>query len=1015
MNKKFSTLAASLLLASAFVGTANAINLENAVDGQYYKLVRTAQYGGEWTDMASHPKWSIYYDAIQGRAELRDAVPTSADGYWMVETRTTAAGKEVRLKNVASGKYLKVGNEGGWFKVTYHVAGGAFGPIYSLAQDANELTFGDKYLVLKQDGSEWILAGDTYTTTGVYAQGINAIPVAATEYSATELNKKLGSSFGLRIGFMNDDDEFEDYALQGAEAFQGNLVAKTNAIISGETGVVAGEATGENVHIWNAAAKKYVVLTKNAWGSLIDADGTNTNAPKGYKFALMSASEIKADLAKAADKKSILTATFKITGEANKDGRLEVAAVGYDEVNDAELYVYKNDGKYYLTVNKAKKNDDGTLSNSAADNEASYMTSTWVKFGLANYMNVSDFYGYAVTIKGLKGANKGKTLCPLGDEWLNTEYVAMTKPEGQWIVTTDAAGEVKWINRETGEETDGFNGMRKVDGDTYTVNGTDKDLYEIKVTDKLGGDTYEYYGEYEANDAANGEPHTYKIKFKNATSVLEEYVSVNGKGELILTNNKDAAIIFDLHKTKKTNDMKANGEVNPNVLVDRFHIVNNAMLKNKKGEWELVENADTVSFHRYYFAYGDKFLAYNGNDRLTLSSTPDAFVIKEKDGDAVNIINVDGTDYDKSGDDAIYDLDAWPNGRYLLTSYDDDNDGEYDLYDDVKQAQMLYFDENKAILRQDWNIYDWNANAQLTIDDKDEIAYRTLTAPATMEFFRTEYADEFLFEHGDFLGMTYNREKYNPAIYVDTAYVRGETKKPLYMLAVGANETAATTYCPVHGVGATCEHAEKVPGLISARYLVSLTDSVAKYGALTNNPFCYTGTKLEKLGFVPATHVVDTVYIPTVGEKSTKYVINGTGVAPITFAFRIVNAETEDFVIETAKWNAARKAYNVAYVKWHNGCPVLTEDLTEAEVFNVRSTEAEATANEAIEAAGVQVVGSKGAVTVQGAAGKVITVADILGRTIANQVAASDNVTIAAPAGIVVVAVEGDATKVVVK
>ncbi len=73
------------------------------------------------------------------------------------------------------------------------------------------------------------------------------------------------------------------------------------------------------------------------------------------------------------------------------------------------------------------------------------------------------------------------------------------------------------------------------------------------------------------------------------------------------------------------------------------------------------------------------------------------------------------------------------------------------------------------------------------------------------------------------------------------------------------------------------------------------------------------------------------------------------------------------------------------------------------------------TANEAIEAAGVQVIGGQGVVTVQGAAGKVITVANILGQTIANQVATSDNVTIAAPAGVVVVAVEGEATKVVVK
>ena len=74
------------------------------------------------------------------------------------------------------------------------------------------------------------------------------------------------------------------------------------------------------------------------------------------------------------------------------------------------------------------------------------------------------------------------------------------------------------------------------------------------------------------------------------------------------------------------------------------------------------------------------------------------------------------------------------------------------------------------------------------------------------------------------------------------------------------------------------------------------------------------------------------------------------------------------------------------------------------------------TANDAIAAeAGVQVIGGQGVVTVQGAAGKVITVANILGQTIANQVATSDNVTIAAPAGVVVVAVDGEATKVVVK
>ena len=125
-----------------------------------------------------------------------------------------------------------------------------------------------------------------------------------------------------------------------------------------------------------------------------------------------------------------------------------------------------------------------------------------------------------------------------------------------------------------------------------------------------------------------------------------------------------------------------------------------------------------------------------------------------------------------------------------------------------------------------------------------------------------------------------------------------------------------------------------------------------------------------------------------------------------TFALLIKDQADKSFYLETA---------NKTYVRILNGVPVLTDNIENAAIFNIEATTEEATANEAIEAAGVQVIGGQGAVTVQGAAGKVITVANVLGQTIANQVAASDNVTIAVPAGIVVVAVEGEATKVVVK
>ena len=65
---------------------------------------------------------------------------------------------------------------------------------------------------------------------------------------------------------------------------------------------------------------------------------------------------------------------------------------------------------------------------------------------------------------------------------------------------------------------------------------------------------------------------------------------------------------------------------------------------------------------------------------------------------------------------------------------------------------------------------------------------------------------------------------------------------------------------------------------------------------------------------------------------------------------------------------------------------------------------------------GVSVVATNGAVTVQGAAGKSVVITNILGKVVAEAVLTSDNATIAVPAGIVAVAVDGEeAVKVVVK
>ena len=144
-----------------------------------------------------------------------------------------------------------------------------------------------------------------------------------------------------------------------------------------------------------------------------------------------------------------------------------------------------------------------------------------------------------------------------------------------------------------------------------------------------------------------------------------------------------------------------------------------------------------------------------------------------------------------------------------------------------------------------------------------------------------------------------------------------------------------------------------------------------------------------------------------------------------TFAFKYVDAEREAFTIETVyNYETAKDDeneitdYDPGYIKYHNGVPVVTPKASEAWVFDLNETSEIPTANETIESAAdatISVVAVDGAVIVKGAEGKNVIVSTILGKVVANEVLNSDNETIAAPAGIVVVSVDGESFKVAVK
>ena len=172
----------------------------------------------------------------------------------------------------------------------------------------------------------------------------------------------------------------------------------------------------------------------------------------------------------------------------------------------------------------------------------------------------------------------------------------------------------------------------------------------------------------------------------------------------------------------------------------------------------------------------------------------------------------------------------------------------------------------------------------------------------------------------------------------------------------------------------------------------------------------------------------------------------------VAFSFRETGDAENSFLIESNDMynNAMIGSFGAgAWIKLHNNVPVLTqytndngdhntgdstdawkkfadatttgtfgEAINQAARFTMAAVDkdAHATANETIATSDVTVSATNGAVVVKGAAGKAVVVTNILGQTLANTVISSDNASIPVPAGIVVVAVEGEeAVKVVVK
>ena len=444
------------------------------------------------------------------------------------------------------------------------------------------------------------------------------------------------------------------------------------------------------------------------------------------------------------------------------------------------------------------------------------------------------------------------------------------------------------------------------------------------------------------------------------------------------------------------------------------------------------------------------FVGINKNGKYCVADTLDmksdytlaTFALKENNHWTAD--NEDGHYYALVRVDNVW---AWPVDEDGNTNYDPAKvvGWSYNLVDEDKLAiEQGQLDAKVENLCQD--------RTESFILEADTMPYyRRVVGLKTEKFYSTNNENRTLGE-SVIDGVTYmnifsavEEPERNNEFFIDTAHVN-VSSMPTYLLALDV-EAKKTAECNHEDHPAIGDHYQVIDYL-QGRYMVdaSVDSVIPAYLKNSVKPFENVYTRYA---FVNAIHYQDTLYIMDAADATIKYdrdLYDGKNVAKkvvlkekaydgASIAFRLKDqSDDENFYIETkgkqygyaANGNTWLKEQNHNIVSTgrgysetgdHNGYwyQNVYEDIYQALLLNT-TAQSDATANEDVEVSSVTVIAGNGQITVAGAAGKKVVITNILGQTVANTVVTSDNATIAAPAGVVVVAIEGeDAVKAIVK
>ena len=279
----------------------------------------------------------------------------------------------------------------------------------------------------------------------------------------------------------------------------------------------------------------------------------------------------------------------------------------------------------------------------------------------------------------------------------------------------------------------------------------------------------------------------------------------------------------------------------------------------------------------------------------------------------------------------------------------------------------------------------------------------------------------------------------------------------------GENAHGAT-----HGLNPSCDHKVSYPGYVSGRFLVNLNDSIQNSINKVEAASKFQYDNYTRLAFVEAVHRGDSLFvlkapytlkgenaitgadadgniliIPDYLAKDQEGIVYDAVVLDgthnnVAFSLRYVgDTEEEGFLLESNDGQfSSVGSFEGAWLRFVNGTPVLAkffntngnhntgdiidgngstgvtdfgQVLNQAAILTLGTVDKVATDNESISTSTVEVSTINGSVVVKGADGKKVVISNVLGQILVNTVITSSEATIAVPAGVVYVKVEGEA------